>query len=99
MKNKLPIITKKVVFSSLFIVISAIIITTLAFVFYLPSHLNEIKEKIDLALADPEIYTHPEPDRFESLSKKRAEAEEAIQKAESLWMQAEEDLEKARTSL
>lgn len=63
------------------------------------SKINEIKEKIDLALADPEIYTHPEPDRFESLSKKRAEAEEAIQKAESLWMQAEEDLEKARTSL
>jgi ATP-binding cassette subfamily F protein 3 len=63
------------------------------------SKINEIKEKIDLALADPEIYTHSEPNRFESLSKKRAEAEEAIQKAESLWMQAEEDLEMARSRL
>jgi ATP-binding cassette subfamily F protein 3 len=61
--------------------------------------INEIKEKIDLALADPEIYTHSEPNRFESLSKKRAEADEAIQKAESLWMQAEEELEKARARL
>ena len=61
--------------------------------------INEIKEKIDQALADPEIYTHSEPDRFESLSKKRAEADEAIQKAENLWMKAEEELEKARASL
>jgi ATP-binding cassette subfamily F protein 3 len=61
--------------------------------------INEIKEKIDLALADPEIYTHSEANRFESLSKKRAEATEAIQKAEGLWMQAEEELEKARARL
>jgi len=59
----------------------------------------EIKEKIDEALADPDIYTHSDPNRFESLSKKRAEAEDAVQKAESLWMKAEEDLEKARAEL
>jgi len=59
----------------------------------------EIKEKIDEALADPDIYTHSDPNRFESLSKKRAEAEDAIQKAESLWMKAEDDLEKARAGL
>jgi len=57
MKNKLPIITKKVVFSSLFIVISTIIITALAFVFYLPSHLNEIKEKIVVSLSEKISYT------------------------------------------
>jgi ATP-binding cassette subfamily F protein 3 len=63
------------------------------------SKILEIKEKIDIALADPDIYTHAEPDRFEGLSKKRAEAEDAIKKAESLWMKAEEDLEKARAGL
>ena len=59
----------------------------------------DIKEKIDKALADPDIYTNKNPERFENLSKKRAEAEEAIIKAETLWVSAEENLEKARLNL
>ena len=59
----------------------------------------EIKDKIEAALADPDIYTDSDPNRFESLSKKRAEALDAVQKAESLWMKAEEDLEAARAGL
>ena len=59
----------------------------------------DIKEKIDKALADPDIYTNKNPEKFENLSKKRAEAEEAIIKAETLWVSAEENLEKARLNL
>ena len=59
----------------------------------------DIKEKIDKALADPDIYTNKNPEKFENLSKKRAEAEEAIIKAETLWVSAEEDLEKARLNI
>jgi ATP-binding cassette subfamily F protein 3 len=59
----------------------------------------DIKEKIDKALADPDIYTNKNPEKFENLSKKRAEAEEAIIKAETLWVLAEENLEKARLNI
>ncbi|MDB9919620.1 ATP-binding cassette domain-containing protein [Amylibacter sp.] len=59
----------------------------------------DIKEKIDKAFADPDIYTNKNPEKFENLSKKRAEAEEAIIKAETLWVSAEENLEKARLNL
>lgn len=59
----------------------------------------DIKVKIDKALADPDIYTNKNPEKFENLSKKRAEAEEAIIKAETLWVSAEENLEKARLNL
>lgn len=59
----------------------------------------DIKEKIDKALADPDIYTNKNPEKFENLSKKRAEAEEAIIKAETLWVSAEENLEKTRLNL
>ncbi|MDC1257459.1 ATP-binding cassette domain-containing protein [Amylibacter sp.] len=59
----------------------------------------DIKEKIDKALADPDMYTNKNPEKFENLSKKRAEAEEAIIKAEILWVSAEENLEKARLNL
>ena len=58
-----------------------------------------IKEKIDKALADPNIYTNSNPEKFESLSIKRAEADEAITKAEALWVSAEEKLEKARLEI
>ena len=58
-----------------------------------------IKEKIDEALANPDIYTNSDPEKFESLSKKRAEVDDAIIKAEALWLTAEENLEKARSLL
>ncbi len=50
-------------------------------------------------MADPNIYTNSNPEKFESLSKKRAEADEAITKAEALWVSAEEKLEKARLQI
>ena len=58
-----------------------------------------IKEKIDEALANPDIYTNSDPEKFESLNKKRAEVDDAIIKAESLWLTAEENLDKARSLL
>ena len=58
-----------------------------------------IKEKIDDALANPNIYTNADPEKFESLSKKRAEVDDAIVKAEALWLTAEENLDKARSLL
>ena len=58
-----------------------------------------IKEKIDEALANPDIYTKSDPEKFESLSKKRAEVDDAIIKAEALWLTAEENLDKARSLL
>ena len=58
-----------------------------------------IKEKIDEALANPDIYTNSDPEKFESLSKKRAEVDDAIIKAEALWLTAEENLDKARSLL
>ena len=58
-----------------------------------------IKEKIDEALANPDIYTNSDPEKFESLSKKRAEVDDAIIRAEALWLTAEENLDKARSLL
>ena len=58
-----------------------------------------IKEKIDEALANPDIYTNSDPEKFESLSKKRSEVDDAIIKAEALWLTAEENLDKARSLL
>ena len=58
-----------------------------------------IKEKIDEALANPDIYTNSDPEKFESLSKKRAEVDDALIKAEALWLTAEENLDKARSLL
>ncbi|MDG1947613.1 MAG: ATP-binding cassette domain-containing protein, partial [Amylibacter sp.] len=58
-----------------------------------------IKDKIDEALANPDIYTNSDPEKFESLSKKRAEVDDAIIKAEALWLTAEENLDKARSLL
>ena len=58
-----------------------------------------IKEKIDEALANPDIYTNSDPEKFEGLSKKRAEVDDAIIKAEALWLTAEENLDKARSLL
>lgn len=58
-----------------------------------------IKEKIDEALANPDIYTNSDPEKFESLSKKRAEVDDAMIKAEALWLTAEENLDKARSLL
>ena len=51
-------------------------------------------EKIDLMLADPGLYEGP-GEKIEALQKKRAEILEAQERAEDLWMTAQERLESA----
>ena len=57
--------------------------------------LGEMKRKIDALLADPDLYHHPDPMRFERLSAKRAEIEAGLAKAEAMWMKAAERLDAA----
>ncbi|SDZ97221.1 ABC-F family ATP-binding cassette domain-containing protein [Rubrimonas cliftonensis] len=57
--------------------------------------LADMRAKIDALLADPELYTHPDPKRFETLTQKRAEIENGIARAEALWLAAQERLEAA----
>ena len=50
--------------------------------------------RIDERLADPDLYTGP-ADRIETLQRKRAEILEAQDRAEDLWMAAQERLDAA----
>ena len=54
----------------------------------------EMLGKIDARLAQPEIYTGP-AEKLEALQKKRAEILDAQERAEGLWMEAQERLEEA----
>ena len=49
--------------------------------------------KLDRLLADPALYEDAHIDRLEDLNKKRAEIMEAMDKAETLWMAAQERLD------
>ncbi|MEM7190356.1 MAG: ABC-F family ATP-binding cassette domain-containing protein [Pseudomonadota bacterium] len=51
-------------------------------------------DQVDFKLADPALYDGP-PGRIETLQKKRAEILEAQERAEDLWMTAQERLEAA----
>ncbi len=55
--------------------------------------LEEMRDAIDSRLANPLIYKNGGPSKIEELQKKRAEVEEGLSRAESLWMQALERLE------
>jgi ATP-binding cassette subfamily F protein 3 len=55
--------------------------------------LTEMLEKLDVKLADPALYN--DPHEAKKWSKKRAEAVQAMARAESLWMAALEKLEGA----
>ncbi|MBU3031308.1 ABC-F family ATP-binding cassette domain-containing protein [Paracoccus marinaquae] len=55
--------------------------------------LTEMLEKLDLKLADPDIYQNPA--EAEKWGRKHAEAVEAMARAESIWMNALENLELA----
>jgi ATP-binding cassette subfamily F protein 3 len=50
--------------------------------------------KLDAALADPLLFVH-DPKKGSSVSKKRAEAIRKLEAAESRWLQAHEEYEKA----
>jgi ATP-binding cassette subfamily F protein 3 len=54
--------------------------------------LEDMRDQIDRRLMDPEFYMTAEPAKLESLQRKRAEIEEALERAEALWVRAQERL-------
>jgi ATP-binding cassette subfamily F protein 3 len=59
--------------------------------------LSEMRETLAARLADPSVYEDRNRDKMELWQKKFAEVEDALERAEALWMEAEERLEAART--
>ncbi|MDF3413879.1 ABC-F family ATP-binding cassette domain-containing protein [Sulfitobacter sp. M57] len=57
--------------------------------------INEMRDKLAKKLADPALYESSKIGELEVWNKKYAEVMDALSRAESLWMQAEEKLEKA----
>lgn len=55
--------------------------------------LEEMRGQIDAKLMDPDFYMSAAPGRHEALQKKRAEVEAALEKAEGLWLEAQDRLE------
>ena len=53
-------------------------------------------DKLSKKLADPTLYEQERIGELEVWNKKYAEVSEAIDRAETLWMQAEEKLETAQ---
>ncbi len=58
--------------------------------------INEMRDKLAKKLADPALYEDSKLGEMEVWQKKYAEVMEALDRAESLWMQALEKLEKAQ---
>ncbi|SFB78567.1 ABC-F family ATP-binding cassette domain-containing protein [Tropicimonas isoalkanivorans] len=59
--------------------------------------LSEMRETLAARLADPSVYEDRNRDKMELWQKKFAEVEDALERAEALWMEAEERLDAART--
>ncbi|UWQ06147.1 ABC-F family ATP-binding cassette domain-containing protein [Aliiroseovarius crassostreae] len=57
--------------------------------------LLEMREKLDQKLADPTLYDGSKTDEIALWQKKHAEVMEGLDRAEELWMVAQENLEKA----
>ncbi|NNK16747.1 MAG: ATP-binding cassette domain-containing protein, partial [Sulfitobacter sp.] len=57
--------------------------------------LNEMRDKLASKLADPALYEDGKVGELEVWNKKYAEVMEALDRAEGIWMSAEEKLEKA----
>ncbi|MFG6508637.1 MULTISPECIES: ABC-F family ATP-binding cassette domain-containing protein [unclassified Sulfitobacter] len=57
--------------------------------------INEMRDKLAKKLADPALYEDAKTGELEVWNKKYAEVMEALDRAESLWMGAQEKLEKA----
>jgi ATP-binding cassette subfamily F protein 3 len=57
--------------------------------------LTEMREKLQTKLADPDLYETSRQDEMQLWQRKFAEVEEALERAESLWMAALESLERA----
>ncbi|MFD0979778.1 ABC-F family ATP-binding cassette domain-containing protein [Tropicimonas aquimaris] len=59
--------------------------------------LSEMRETLAERLADPSVYDEANRDRLDLWQKKFAEVEEAMERAEALWMDAAERLEAAQS--
>ncbi|RED13294.1 ABC-F family ATP-binding cassette domain-containing protein [Pontivivens insulae] len=57
--------------------------------------LEEMRDKIDEGLADPRLYERGDTERQEMLQKKRAEVMKGLERAEEIWMDLQDKLEKA----
>ena len=57
--------------------------------------IEDMKAKIDELLADPDLYVSQPKHKFEELQKKRKEIVQGLEKAEALWLEAQERLEAA----
>ena len=57
--------------------------------------LMEMHEKLSAKLADPELYSDKNIADLEVWNKKFAEVEEAMSRAETLWVTAQENLDTA----
>ncbi|CUH88982.1 putative ABC transporter ATP-binding protein YheS [Phaeobacter sp. CECT 5382] len=62
------------------------------------SKLTQMKDKLDIKLADPELYEPEKKDEARVWQSKHAEVIEALDRAELMWMRALEKLEKAEAS-
>ncbi|OUD10784.1 glycosyl transferase family 1 [Marivivens niveibacter] len=57
--------------------------------------INEIRDRVASELADPALYEDASADKLEKLNRKYAEAVDATERAEELWMEALDKLEQA----
>ena len=57
--------------------------------------LEEMRDKLDAKLGDPELYEPERKDEVVVWQKKHAEVHEALDRAEEIWLRAQEKLEKA----
>ena len=60
--------------------------------------LNSMREKLAKKLANPELYENSRIGELETWNRKYAEVLEALERAEALWIAAEEKLEKANAT-
>ncbi|MDR5651314.1 ABC-F family ATP-binding cassette domain-containing protein [Ruixingdingia sedimenti] len=58
--------------------------------------LNEMRDRLAMKLADPELYAREAGNQAETWQKKYAEVMEGLDRAEALWLAAQERLEEAR---
>ncbi|MCA8869159.1 MAG: ABC-F family ATP-binding cassette domain-containing protein [Rhodobacteraceae bacterium] len=58
--------------------------------------LTEMRQKLDIRLADPDLYQESESARMRALQQKDAELKAATEKAEALWLAAVEGLDAAK---
>ncbi|MEO1423626.1 MAG: ATP-binding cassette domain-containing protein [Pseudomonadota bacterium] len=62
------------------------------------ARLEEMRDKIDLGLADPKLYETGDQDRIEMLQAKRREVMDGLERAEALWLDAQDRLDRAEAA-